>query len=80
MSFSEFKINLFVAKTTFVVAQINFKVASVADISLFLAKITFVVAYIIIKEDAITSSVAKINNIEVEITSKVAVNEQRSKE
>ena len=48
------------AKVTFVVAQIPFKVASVADISLFVAKITFVVAEIIIRKHVITSSVAKI--------------------
>ena len=36
-------------KVTFVVAQITFKMASVADISLLVTKITFVVAKIIIK-------------------------------
>ena len=44
-----------VAKIIFVVPEITFEVASVADISLFMAKITFTVSAIIIKEDVITS-------------------------
>ena len=45
-----------VALITFVVDEITFKVASVAEISSFVAKFTFVVAEIIIKEHVITSS------------------------
>ena len=41
-------------------AQITFKVASVADISLLVTKITFSVVEIIIREDVIISYVAKI--------------------
>ena len=50
-------------KVTFVVDQIAFKVASVADISLLVTEITFVVGEIIIKEDVITSYLAKITFI-----------------
>ena len=60
-------------KVTFVVAQITFKMASVADISLLDRKITFVVAEIIIKEDVIICYVAKITFIVAEIICKVAV-------
>ena len=66
------KISSFVSKVTFV-AQITFKVASVADISLLVTKITLVVAEIIIKEDVITSYLAKITFIVAEIICKVAV-------
>ena len=44
-----------VDKIIFEVAQITFKVASVAVINLLVAKITFAVSEIIIKEDLITS-------------------------
>ena len=43
------------ANISFVVAEITFKVASVADISLFVAMITFAVSEINIKEAVITS-------------------------
>ena len=56
---------------TFVVDEMTFEVASVADINLFVAKITFVVADIIIKEHVITSPVAKITYVVAEITLKV---------
>ena len=46
------------AKVTFVVVQITFKVASVADISLLVTKITYIVAEIIFKVAVVTSSVA----------------------
>ena len=54
-------------------AQITFKVASVADISLFVANIASIVAELIIKEHVVTSSVAKITYIVAEITFKVVV-------
>ena len=54
-------------------AQITFKVASVADISLLVTKITFVVAKIFFKEDVITSYVPKITYIVAEIFLKVVV-------
>ena len=66
-------ITFYVAKINYVVADIIFKVASVADYSLFVAKITFVESEIIIKENVITSSVATIIYVVVEITSKVVV-------
>ena len=44
-----------VAKIIFEMAEITFKLASVADISLLLAKITFAVSEIIINEDVINS-------------------------
>ena len=44
-----------VDKIIFEVAEITFKVASVADISLLVAKITFAVFEINIREDVITS-------------------------
>ena len=59
MTSSVSKISSFVAKGTFVVAQITLKVASVAAISILVTKIVFVVAEIIIKEDVIISYVAK---------------------
>ena len=73
LKFSLIKISSFVAKVTFVVAQITCKVVLVADISLLVTKITFVVVEIIIKEDVITSYVAKITFIVSEIIYKVAV-------
>ena len=65
------KISLFVAKVVCVVAQITFKVASWPDICLLMTKIIFVMAEIIIKENAITSYVAKITCIAM-VTSSVA--------
>ena len=64
-------ISLFVAKVVCVVAQITFKVALWADISLLVIKIIFVMAEIIIKENVITSYVAKITCIAM-VTSYVA--------
>ena len=75
MTSSVSKISSFVTKVTFVLAQITFKVASVADISLLVTKITFVVAEIFIREDVITSYLAKILSylIVAKILFKVAV-------
>ena len=48
------KITFVVDETMFKVAEITFKVVSVADISLLVAKISFAVSEIIIKEAVIT--------------------------
>ena len=66
------KISSFVSKVTFVVAQITFKLTSVADISLLVTKITVVVAEIKNKEDVSTFYVAKIICKVAVVTSSVA--------
>ena len=62
--------NLFVAKITFVMAGMTFKVAVITSS---LANITFVVAEITFKVAVITSSLAKIIFVVTEITFNVAV-------
>ena len=51
----KFAVSSSVAKIIFEVAEITFKVPSVADISLLVDKITFAVSEIIIKKDVVTS-------------------------
>ena len=71
------KISLFVAKITFVVAEMTFKVTVVAclvikflgaDIRLLVTKINFVAAEIIFKDAVITSSMANITIVVAETT------------